>query len=77
MFDSLGKFLVVTGFRAWTDDGARCWMGTWAIYELTESGDWERLACGRHMDGFNDAHAAEMAAHEIGMAKARRMLRKG
>lgn len=77
MFDSLGKFLVVAGFKAWVDDGARRWMGTWSIYELSDSGDWKQLACGRHMDGFSDAHEAEIAAHEMAMTKARRMLRKG
>jgi hypothetical protein len=77
MFDSVDGLLVVSGFkldeRAKSDEGTRYWIGTWAIYELSELGDWEKLAQGREAGDFNDQYAAEDAAREIGIHKARQM----
>ncbi len=73
-FDAVDRFLVAAGFVERTEEEVVRWIGTWSIYELSESGDWQLLLSGRHDATYADAQGAKAAAHDVGMEIARKMV---
>ncbi|GGA12998.1 hypothetical protein GCM10011408_38220 [Dyella caseinilytica] len=73
-FDAVGRFLVAAGFVERIEEGGVHWIGTWSIYELPESGDWQLLLSGRLDTQYDNAQRAKAAAHDIGMEIALKMV---